>query len=411
MRRIQIISILLLIIALAILPLFVSTSLVNAGIQMLIAALFASAFNVLAGQGGMLSFGHAAYFGIGTFATIHAMNAFAGEGLLATPLLPIVGAVFGGISGLFAGWFSTQRSGVYFSMITLALAELLHALAPHLTSLFGGEAGISSMRMPAWGFDFGSSIHVYYLVLCWTVLGIAILFFITRTPLGRLCVGLRENAHRLKFMGYNVHRVRLLVFVVSATFSGLAGALLAMNNEAANYVLFDISLSAQVVLNAYIGGIATFLGPAIGAAAMSFFGYVVSDTTRNWLLYQGIIFVFVMMYMPTGLFSVGDWWLKHKHNHSAARLVAYLAGRLLSALLFAIGVVFFVEFLSIILNQDYQAKLQGLSEWPAVNFMGYEWLPGAAVTWIVPLLFIAAGTLGIQFLNKKWQLHQKEDME
>ena len=118
---------------------------------MLIAALFACAFNLLAGQGGMLSFGHAAYFGVGTFATIHAMNALGGAGLLPTPLMPLVGGVAGLLFGLVAGWFATMRSGVYFSMITLALAELLHALAPHLKGVFGGEAGLSAMRMPAWG--------------------------------------------------------------------------------------------------------------------------------------------------------------------------------------------------------------------------------------------------------------------
>src|SRR3546814_20472711 len=92
-------------------------------------------------------------------------------------------------------------------------------------------------------------------------------------------------------MGYNVHRLRTLVFTISATFSGLAGALLAMNNEAANYVLFDMTLSTQVVLNSYIGGIGAFFGPALGAAVMTFFGYAVSDMTRTWLLYQGVIFV------------------------------------------------------------------------------------------------------------------------
>ena len=130
---------------------------------MLIAALFACAFNLLAGQGGMLSFGHAAYFGVGTFATIHAMNALGGAGLLPTPLMPLAGGVAGLLFGLVAGWFATMRAGVYFSMITLALAELLHALAPHLKGVFGGEAGLSAMRMPAWGFTFGSDVEVYFL--------------------------------------------------------------------------------------------------------------------------------------------------------------------------------------------------------------------------------------------------------
>src|SRR3546814_15565146 len=120
------------------LPLYLSTSLVNAAIQMLIAALFASAFNVLAGQGGMLSFGHAAYFAIGTFATIHGMNALDGAGLVSTPFMPVLGPLAGCGLGIVAGWFSNQRGGQYFSMITLALAALLPNLAPQRQRSFWG---------------------------------------------------------------------------------------------------------------------------------------------------------------------------------------------------------------------------------------------------------------------------------
>src|SRR3546814_15522804 len=93
-----------------------------------------------------------------------------------------------------------------------------------------------------------------------------------------------------------------------------------MNNEAANYVLFDMTLSTQVVLNSYIGGIGAFFGPALGAAVMTFFGYAVSDMTRTWLLYQGVIFVLVMMFMPAGLFSIGKWWSSNRGRFSVARL-------------------------------------------------------------------------------------------
>src|SRR5688572_6859272 len=283
------------------LPFLISQGLLNAAIQMLIAALFACAYNVLCGQAGMLSFGHAAYFGVGAFATIHAMNAFAGTGLLPTPLLPLAGALAGLGIGALAGWFATQRSGTYFAMITLAIAELLHSLAPHLKGLFGGEAGVSGMRMPSMGITFGSTTQVYYLVLAWVLVCLALLYFFTLTPLGRLALGLRENSHRLAFLGYDVHKLGVLVFAISAMFSGIAGGLQVVNNEAANYVVFDAALSAAVVLNTYIGGTKVFFGPALGAALMTFFGYAVSDLTRSWLLYQGILFVLVMLFMPSGI--------------------------------------------------------------------------------------------------------------
>ena len=396
--RLLLAGILLLLIAL---PGLLSQALVNAAIQMLIGALFASAFNVLAGQGGMLSFGHAAYFGIGAFATLHAMNALGGAGLLPTPLMPVFGALGGAALGLAAGWFSTQRSGVYFSMITLALAELLHALAPHLKSTFGGEAGVSSMRMPAWGISFGNPSEVYYLTLAWVVLSLALLYFFSRTPLGRLALGLRENTHRLKFLGYNVHVLRVLIFMVSAMFAGIAGGLLAMNNEAANYVLFDVRLSSEVVLNAYIGGVGVFFGPALGAAVMTFFGYAVSDLTRSWLLYQGIIFVLVMMFMPSGLSGIFVWWTNSKHGNGT--LLRYVLGWSAGMLCCAAATVFTVELLQRALGTDYQSLLADGQPWPAIDLFGHAWLPGAVLTWLLPAVLLVAGCLVLRRTSNAWQ--------
>ena len=177
-------------------PVLLRQGLVIAAIQMLIAALFACAYNLLCGQAGMLSFGHAAYFGVGAFATVHAMNALGGTGLLPTPLMPLAGAAGGLAIGVVAGWFATKRTGTYFAMITLAIAELLHALAPHLKGQFGGEAGVSAMRMPSMGLDFGSTTQVYYLTLAWVLAGVALLYLFTLTPVGRLALGLRALPER-----------------------------------------------------------------------------------------------------------------------------------------------------------------------------------------------------------------------
>lgn len=379
---------------LAALPLLLPQGLLNAAIQMLIAALFASAYNLLCGQAGMLSFGHAAYFGVGAFATIHAMNALDGAGLLPTPLLPLAGALGGLAFGAVAGWFATQRTGTYFAMITLAIAELVHSLAPHLKGIFGGEAGISTMRMPAWGYDFGSTTQVYYLTLAWVLLSMLMLYLYTRTPLGRLTLGLRENSHRLKFLGYNVHALATLVFAISAMFSGMAGGLLVLSNESANYVLFDPALSAAAVLNTYIGGVQAFLGPALGAALMTFFGYAVSDLTRSWLLYQGILFVLVMMFMPTGLSGLVAAVLKlqARHRLGAAPVLLMAVG---GAALAAGGAVFLVELLQRLFSQDYRALIpaDAAVAWPAVTLFDRAWLPGAVSTWGVPLLLLGAGGL------------------
>lgn len=380
---------------LAALPGLLSAGLLNASIQMLIAALFACAYSLLAGRAGLLSFGHAAYFGVGAFATVHAMNAFGGAGLLPTPLLPLVGAVTGLGVGIIAGWFATKRSGTTFAMITLAIAELLHSLAPQLKGWFGGESGISAMRMPAWGLEFGSTIEVYYLTLAWVLVSLGLLHFHGMTPIGRLTLALRENAHRLKFLGYNAHGVGVSAFAISSMFAGVAGSLQALNNEAANYVVFDAGVSAAVVLNSYIGGVGSFFGPALGAALMTFFGYAVSDATRSWLLYQGILFVLVMMFVPTGLtglFSAAARLAKRR----GSRVALQATGLAATATLFAAGgVVFLVEMLQRLCSQDYRSLAAMGASWPPIPLFGRSWQPWSIETWLVPLVLLAAaGVLG-----------------
>jgi branched-chain amino acid transport system permease protein len=389
--------------ALVALPFLLSQGLLNAAIQMLIAALFASAYNLLCGQAGMLSFGHAAYFGVGAFGTVHAMNAIGGAGLLPTPLMPLAGAACGLVFGGIAGWFATQRTGTYFAMITLAIAELVHSLAPHLKGLFGGEAGVSTMRMPAWGLDFGSTTQVYYLTLAWVLLSVLLLYLFTRTPMGRLAYGLRENSHRLRFLGYNVHGLGILVFAISAMFSGIAGGLQVVSNESANYVVFDPALSAAVVLNTYIGGVKVFLGPAFGAALMTFFGYAVSDLTQSWLLYQGILFVLVMMFMPSGLAGLLGTTGRLRQRIGVAQLVPLALLSIAAAVLLSMGGAFAVEMLQRVFSQDYRAmaKLAAGGAWPPVTLLARAWSPTAVTTWAVPVLLIGAGALLAWFGQRK----------
>ena len=381
------------VVLLAAVPLLLPPGLVNASIQMLIAALFASAYNLLCGQGGMLSFGHAAYFGVGAFATVHAMNAVGGAGLLPTPFLPLAGAVGGLCFGAIAGYFATKRTGTYFAMITLAIAELVHSLAPHLKGLFGGEAGISTTRMPAWGFTFGSTNEVYYLTLAWVLASIALLYLFTRTPLGRLTLGLRENGHRLRFLGYDTHRLSVIVFAISAMFSGVAGSLQVVNNEAANYAVFDPSLSAAVVLNTYIGGVKVFLGPALGAALMTFFGYAISDVTQSWLLYQGTLFVLVMMFMPTGLAGLLGLFGQLRTRFGLVALLPPALLSLAAAALLSAGGAFVIEMLQRALSQDYQsmAAANRALPWPPIPLFGTTWSPVAVTTWLVPIVLLAVG--------------------
>ncbi len=393
------------------LPAFLSHSLVNAVNQMLIAALFACAFNLVCGQGGMLSFGHSAYFGIGAFATLHAMGVMGAEGIMPTPFLPVAGALVGFSVGLIAGWFSTKRTGVYFSMITLALAELLHTVAPHLKGIFGGEAGLSGMRMPSLGISFGTDIHVYYLTLIWVLLAVGFLYFLTFTPFGRLVFALRDNSHRLRFLGYNVHRLGTMTFALSAMFAGLAGGLQVISIEASNYTVFDMHLSAEVVLNTYIGGVNVFIGPLLGAAVMTFMGNAFSDLTRNWLLYKGVIFILFMMFMPTGIVGFFQILFTIFRKYSLRILSPFLLLASIAALLLGFSTVYTVEMMQRVLSQDYQmlAQLAGANVWPAIVLFGREWFPGTGLFYVVPVFLFFSGLAALKLAIIKWHKIKDND--
>ena len=378
-------------------PLALSGHVVGVLTTALIAVLFAMAFNLLSGRAGMLSFGHAAYFAIGGFAVIHAMQAIEKGNLwLPTPFLPLVGGVAGLIGGLCAGYFATLRSGVYFSMVTLALAELLHAIAPNLGGIFGGEVGLTTMRMPWSSFDYGNEVHVYYTVVAWVVLCIGLLYAYNQTLFGRLTVGLREAERRVSFLGYNLHHTKIIVFGVSAMFSGIAGGLLAFTTESINYSMLGMGMSASVVLHTFVGGSGVFFGPAVGAFIFALFGSLVSDVTKNWLLYQGILFVVIMMFMGDGLAML---WLRivnefKERNWGALKLRALL---LPPGLLAAAGVVTLLELASRILDQQYSAIVGRTKAWPPVPLYGLKWDPAAVSTWLVPALAIGVGA-GLAFL-------------
>lgn len=384
-------------IVLCALPPFVGIGWQNAMNTMLIASLYALAFNLLAGQAGLLSFGHAAYFGVGSFAALHLLLATENGFPFPTPLLPIAGAIAGLVIGLVAGWFSTMRSGVYFALVTLAIAEMFHSFAPHMKEMFGGESGISGMRMPWSGVTFGSMLEVYYLTLAWVVLCTVLLWAYTRTPFGQLTLALRDNEQRVRFMGYDAHISKTVIFAVSAMFSGVAGALQAVSNETSNYEIFASHVSAQVVLYTYVGGATLFFGPVFGAVAFTMFAFLVSDLTRSWLFYQGLIFVLVMLYAPSGLGGVIADQLRQRRELAWRRLTTpYLSGAF-GGLLVASGVVYLTETVSVLFGLEYANLRRTASEsLPDYILFGTSWSPLSPLTWALPIVLLVGGLLLIK---------------
>ncbi|MEH2483618.1 branched-chain amino acid transport system permease protein [Nitrobacteraceae bacterium AZCC 2146] len=270
-----------------------------------ISIIFALSYNILLGQTGMLSFGHAVYYGLGGFLAIHAINIVARNKLaIPLPVIPLIGGLTGLLFAALLGWVSTRRSGTAFAMISLGLAELVASSALILRTFFGGEAGVSANRTKVFrlfDWSFGPQIQIYYLVAAWTLLAVLAMYALTRTPLGRMCNAVRDNPERVQFVGYDPHVIRYLAFCFSGFFAGIAGALAAINFEIANSAYLGAVQSGTVLFATYIGGVGFFIGPIVGAIFVTLLSLGLSDLTPVWQLYFGLIFIAVVMFAPGGI--------------------------------------------------------------------------------------------------------------
>ena len=275
--------------------------------------IFALSYNMLLGQTGLLSFGHAVYFGLGGFVAIHMMNAVIhGKLPVSIPMIPLVGGLAGLAFGAVFGLVSTRRAGIVFSMISLGLGELVSSSSFILRSFFGGEEGITTNRAklaPFFGHKFGSQLEVYYLIAAWCFFCVLAMYALTRTPFGRMCNAVRENPERVEFVGYSPRLLRLIAFCFAAFFAGVAGSLGAINFEIMNAQQLGAQQSSLVLLMAYIGGIGSFAGPIVGAVIITYLQITLSDVTSAWQLYFGLMFIGAVLYAPDG---VVGWLLMHR---------------------------------------------------------------------------------------------------
>lgn len=276
--------------------------------QMGIAIIACLSYNILLGQGGMLSFGHAVYTGLGSFLAIHALNmASAGSLPLPVSLVPVVGGIAGMLFAAMLGWVTTRKSGTTFAMITLGIGELVFAMSLMIPEFFGGEGGINGNRVvgkPFMGISFGPPIQVYYLIAIYTFVAVALMFAFTRTPLGRILNAVRDNPERVEFVGYNTQKVRYLAFIIAGFFAGISGGLGALNFEIVTAEVVGAARSGGYLLFTFLGGATFFFGPIIGAILMVLAFILFSEFTSAWLLYLGLIFLFMVMYAPGGIASL-----------------------------------------------------------------------------------------------------------
>jgi branched-chain amino acid transport system permease protein len=355
--------------------------------QMGIAVIVCLSYNMLLGQGGMLSFGHAVYSGLGSFAAIHTLNKVsAGDWAIPVMLVPIVGGFAGLLVAVLLGAVSTKKSGNTFAMITLGVGELVWSMSLMLPEFFGGEGGVSSNRVvgePFLGLTFGPQIQVYYLIAVYCFICTVLMFAFTQTPLGRMLNAVRDNPERVEFIGYDTQRVRYFAFMIAGFFAGIAGGLYAVNFEIVTAEVVGAQRSGAYLLFTFLGGSLFFFGPIIGAVLLVLASVLLSELTKAWLLYLGLFFLLMVMYAPGGIASLLMMNMRVAAHGMLRRLwTSYLAlaGTALTVL---VAVAVIVEMI-------YHIKLNEALG-PQMSFAGVMLDTRGTDAWVGALLLLATG--------------------
>lgn len=356
---------------------------------------FSLAYNMLLGQTGMLSFGHAVYYGLGGFLAVHAMNVIAAGKLpIPLPVVPLVGGLMGLTFGVIFGAVSTRRAGTVFAMISLGLGELIASLSLILRGFFGGEEGITANRtkmLTLWGVRFGPQIEVYYLIASWCFVCMIAMYAFTRTPLGRMCNAVRDNPERAEFVGYSTQMVRFITFCLSGFFAGIAGGLAAINFELMNAVNISGAQSGSVLLMAYIGGIGHFVGPILGAVLVVLLQVFLSDLTGAWMLYFGLLFILMVMFAPGGMAGLIMLHLPLWQRGTLLQVLPAYAVMLVPALMGVAGLVALIE-------TAHHQLVKTAAEGPAMTLFGIAYHSNSLLPWIIALVLMAGGL----YLGRLW---------
>ena len=318
--------------------------------QIGITIVLAMSYNMLLGQGGMLSFGHAVYMGIGGFVAVHVMNLVENEYMwLPLPFLPLVGGLVGLGFATIIGSFSTRKAGTVFAMISLGIGELIAACCIIITVFFGGEEGISgdrTMAPPTFGIEFITQKEVYFLIAFWVLLSTFCMYLFTQTPVGKMANAVRDNPERAEFVGYSQRWVRYVSFCAAGFFAGVAGALFAINYEILTEQNLNLNMSFQVLLATYIGGVGFFLGPIFGAILFTLLQTVIGLQTDLWALYTGLVFILMVMFLPAGLTGLFAMHMIPIQLGRAGMLIKPYSKIFLPGLVFVIGIVALIELIN-----------------------------------------------------------------
>jgi branched-chain amino acid transport system permease protein len=269
-------------------------------------ALFACAFNLLIGYVGLLSFGHALYFGWASYLAAYAAKSWG----LPPELAILIGTATAAVLGVIAGGLAIRRQGIYFAMITLALAQMMYLVALRV-KLTGGEDGIQAVpRGRLFGvFDLNAEMTMYVFVLVVVLAGFFLIFRVINSPFGEVLKAIRENEQRAISLGYNTDRYKLIAFVLSATLAGLAGSVKALVFQLASLTDVHWTMSGEVILMTLVGGLGTIFGPVVGAFVIIAMENYLAPFGQWVLVIQGAIFVICVLIFRRGVVGELANWL------------------------------------------------------------------------------------------------------
>ena len=270
--------------------------------EIIIMALFAMTWKMMLNEGGLFSFGHALYFGLGAYASVLGWLHIKGLSFMSGILL---GGLVAGLLGLILGAFLVRLSGTYFALLTLAFNQLIWAIVWKWRDVTGGDDGLGKFPKPdLLGLSMKDPANFYYVSLMIIGIGLFICWYFTQTPLGNVCASIKSNEERAKFIGFNVNASKLILLTVAGFFSGISGALYAQFQEFIATSTIDLGMSTNVLFMAFIGGIGYFWGPLIGSGIFVYLSEYLSSFTDRWEFFFGLIFIIIVLFAPQGILGI-----------------------------------------------------------------------------------------------------------
>ena len=338
---------------------------------------------------------------------IHVLNAVAaGRWHIPVSLLPLVGGLAGLFFAILLGYVTTKKSGTTFAMITLGIGELVFAMSLMIPEFFGGEAGVSGDRVvgePVMGITYGPARQLYYLIAIYTFVCVLLMYAFTQTPLGRMLNAVRDNPERVEFIGYSSQNVRYLAFIIAGFFAGISGGLAALHFELVTAEVVGANRSGAYLLFTFLGGATVFFGPIIGAVLMVIAFVLLSELTKAWLLYLGLIFVFMVMYAPGGIASLIMMNVQVAARGKFGRIAPSLALMLFAGVVTLAGAGALIEMI-------YNLQLGSMSD--EVHFFGMTLHAKDMAHWLISGILFVAGALALEWARRRyareWSVVQTE---